>query len=142
MRLDVLCELVLEYEDDSPVVVRTPFEGSGGQGFGVGTGRSEGILAGQVRWANFPRLREDGVFLPEACGVVTTSAGPVLFRLSGISLPPDQQDRRRLVGSARFFTGVESLQWLNDSVGVHEGALDVTSGEVRLQISVCVPDDR
>ena len=139
MRVEQLVELTLEYDGDDPVIVR-PFGGQGGQGFGTGTGRATGRLTGEVRWANFPRRREDGVFLPDIRGVVVTSDGPVLWELHGISLPPDERDQRSLVGSVRFITDVEALAWLNDCVAVHEGALDLQAEVVRLPVWLCLPD--
>jgi hypothetical protein len=139
MRVEELVVLTLEYDGDDPVVVR-PFGGQEGQGFGTGTGRATGRLSGGVRFANFPRRREDGVFLPELRGVLTTEQGPVLWELHGISLPPDERDRRHLVGAVRFCAEAPELRWLNDCVAVHEGELDLEAGVVRIPVWLCRPD--
>lgn len=78
MNIEELVELTLEYDGEDPVVLR-PFGDHEGQGFGLGTGSAAGRLTGDVRWANFPRRREDGVFLPDIRGVIATPEGPVLW---------------------------------------------------------------
>lgn len=139
MRIERIAELTLEYDADDPIVLR-PYGGNEGRAFGTGTGRAVGRLEGQLRWSNFPRRREDGVFLPDIRGVVDTSGGAVLWQLHGISLPPDEADLRLLVGSLRFFTDVAEHGWLNDCVAVHEGVFDLVAGVVRLPVWVCLPD--
>ena len=139
MRIEELAELTLRYDGDDPVIVR-PYGENERQAFGSGTGLATGRLTGEVRWSNFPRRREDGVFLPDIRGVIATDDGPVLFELHGISLPPDERERRHLLGTVRFCTGVDAHRWLNDAVAVHEGSLDVDTGAIRLPVFVCRPD--
>ena len=139
MHLQKLTDLTLTYDGEDPVVVR-PFGPHEGQGFGLGTGSAAGRLAGDVRWANFPRRREDGAFLPDIRGVIATAEGPVLWELHGISLPPDEQEQRHLVGSVRFLADAPTHRWLNDCVAVHEGVLDLDAEVVRLPIWLCQVD--
>lgn len=140
MQVEELCELHLRYDEDGVVVAR-PFGPDGeGQAFGMGTGRAEGRISGTVRWANFPRRRSDGVFLPDIRGAIATADGDVLFEMHGISLVPDEHDRRHLVGTARFVTEIADLRFLLDSVAVFEGSLDVESGDIRIPVRRCVPD--
>lgn len=88
MRLEYLCDLTLDYDEHGLLLLK-PFAGHEGQAFGSGMGRAEGErLHGPVRWANYPRMRDDGVLMPDVRGVVDTEEGPVLFELRGYSLPP------------------------------------------------------
>ena len=94
-------------------------------------GRGEGTLdwdgtEGRIEWTNFPQRRPDGVYLPDITGVIKLvgSDHPIMYRMHGISLLPDQHDRRLFAGPVRWFTEHPGLLWLNDRWGYEEGEID------------------
>lgn len=141
MRLEHLCDFSLEYDALGVALVR-PYAGHEGQGFGTGTGRVTGErLSGDVRWANYPRMADDGVFLPDVRGVIATHAGPVLFEFRGHSVPVAPGSVRRAVTAAvAFRAGDDDHRWLNHVVAVHEGFIDFTTMTMSFPTFVCVAD--
>jgi hypothetical protein len=94
-------------------------------------GRGEGSIewagtTGSIEWTNFPQRRPDGVFMPDVTGVIRLAnhEHPVLYRMHGISLTPDDRDRRLFAGPIRWYTDDPDLHWLNDRWGYEEGELD------------------
>jgi hypothetical protein len=54
------------------------------------------VLRGSVRWANYPRRREDGVWTPDLRGVIRTEDGAeILISLHGQSVQEDPPDLGR-----------------------------------------------
>ncbi len=95
-------------------------------------GRGEGTVdwsgvRGRIEWTNFPPRRPDGAFLPDITGIVRLDGHerPVLYRMHGISLLPDDEGRRLFAGPVRWYTDEPELMWLNDRWGFEEGQLDL-----------------
>src|SRR4051812_9446950 len=82
MRLTALCTMTLRYTSEVHVV--RPF-GAAGVGWGVGDGTVAGPgLSGAVEWSNHPTRRDDGTWLPDIRGVVTTpEKAEVIVELRG-----------------------------------------------------------
>ena len=141
MRLEHLCDFILEYDEDGLTIVR-PFGGSEGQGFGTGLGRAEGErLSGPLRWANFPRMTDDGRLMPRVTGSIATAAGPVLFEFRGYSrLPASGSQRRSVTAAIDFRTEAEEHRWLNDTVAVHGGYIDFATMTTRFPAYACLDD--
>ena len=95
-------------------------------GRGAGTLDWEGT-AGTIEWTNFPPRRSDGVFLPNITGTIhlTGSSNPILYRMRGISLHPDDAGHRLFAGPVRWFTDDPDLLWLNDRWGYEEGQISI-----------------
>lgn len=95
-------------------------------------GRGEGSVLwngveGRIEWTNFPSRRPDGVYLPDITGVIKLdgSDDPIMYRMHGISLVPDEHDRRLFAGPVRWLTDRPDFLWLNDRWGYEEGELDL-----------------
>ena len=84
-----------------------PFGTAEASGFGWGEGSVSGdVLHGSVRWANYPRRREDGVWTPDLRGVIRTEDGAgILISLHGQSVQEDSSD----VARRAILTRVELL---------------------------------
>ena len=120
-----------------------PFGAGEGAGFGWGEGTVTGdVLRGQIRWANYPRRREDGVWTPNLRGVIhTEDSAEILISLHGQSV---QEATPTGVGRA-ILTRVELLSpvggnygWLNTSFIVGEGEIDEETDEWWIQAYVCI----
>lgn len=132
MRLDHLAELELTYRD---LVVIAPY-GDDGVACGEGDGRISGErLTGRARWSNHPKRRADGVFLPDAHGVIETDDGAiVLFHLRGRTSMSGGAGTQNLI--VLFETEADPYRWLNDQVCVAEGI--IADGAMKAQVYVCV----
>ena len=119
------------------------FNGAFVQAFGKGEGTVtwEG-KSGRIEWSNFPTRRPDGVFLPDMSGVIHLDdhQRPVLYRMRGVSLAPDEDGRRLFGGPVQWFTDEPSLHWLNDWWGYEEGEIDVNTLRFRTVAYVLEPD--
>jgi hypothetical protein len=51
----------------------------------------------------------------------------VLYRLQGISPPPDPDGRRLFGATVRWFTDDPELDWLNDRLSFEEGVLEASN---------------
>jgi Protein of unknown function (DUF3237) len=140
MRLEPLFRISMRYADAAWI---RPFGTAEGAGFGWGEGTVTGdVLRGQVRWANNPRRREDGVWTPNLRGVIRTEDGAeVLISLHGQSV---QEETTTGVGRA-ILTRVELLSaaggkygWLNTSFIVGEGEINEETDEWWIQAYVCI----
>jgi hypothetical protein len=110
-------------------------------------GRGEGVVtwgekSGRIEWINFPTRRPDGVFLPDISGVIHLDGyeRPVLYRMRGISLSPDDDGRRLFGGPVQWFTDEPSLKWLNDRWGFEEGEIDINTLRFQTVAHVLKPD--
>src|SRR5262245_8901678 len=87
-----------------------PFGGEEGAGWGVGDGMVSGeVLRGRLRWSNYPRRREDGVWTPNVRGVIDTDDGAaVLLSMHGQSvemrLGDDEGYRRAILVRCELFS--------------------------------------
>jgi hypothetical protein len=110
-------------------------------------GRGEGTVdwggeSGRIEWTNFPPRRADGVYLPDITGTIHLSnhQRPVLYRMQGISLLPDDGGRRLFAGPVRWYTDDPDLAWLNDRWGYEEGELDLETSRFRTRCHALHPD--
>jgi hypothetical protein len=126
VRSEVLYSTEQTYIDETTEFVEL-YDGAFLQMFGRGEGTVIwGDKRGRVEWTNFPTRRPDGVYLPDITGVIKLdrSDHPIMYRLQGISLLPDDNDRRLFAGPVRWYTADPGLLWLNDLWGYEEGELD------------------
>jgi len=126
VRSEVLYSTEQAYIDGTTEVVEL-YEGAFLQTFGRGEGTVNwGGREGRIEWTNFPTRRPDGVFLPDLAGVIKLAGSerPILYRMQGISLLPDNQDCRLVAGPLRWYTDETEYLWLNDRWGYEEGELD------------------
>lgn len=139
MDLEPLGTFRLQY-DQSGLTLLRPFAGHEAQGFGTGTGSIDGErLSGAIRWANYPRMRDDGVLMPDVRGVIDADGGPVLFEFRGYSLATSVATTRLVVSAINFRSEVDQQRWLNDVIAVHDGWIDFTDMSTEFPAFVCVP---
>jgi hypothetical protein len=133
MRLEPIFDMELDYADGFFVIA--PYGGTEGAGYGSGRGRVTGDrVAGDVRWSNHPRRREDGVLIPDAHGVIETEDGArIVFHLAGYSTALEgSKTKRAIVSPATFATDDERYRWLNNVVAVGEGTIDFETLRLRM----------
>lgn len=94
MGLDHLFHIEMKYVGET--VSLQPHGEATGEWFGVLEGAIRGHrLTGRLRWANHARRREDGVWCPDAHGVVTTEDGAqILVTMRGYNVPTKVSDAR------------------------------------------------
>ena len=138
MRLEFLFDAELRYADLD--FLGSVFGGEEGMAFGNGVATFSGSrLQGEARWSNFPRRREDGVFLANVTGALTTHDGAqVLFHFTGYSLASGGV--RRITSPVTFIADSDRYRWLNSIVGMSEGLLSVEDGAstIRLRCYACI----
>ena len=141
MRLEPLCRLSMRYEDAAWM---NPFGEAEGAGFGWGDGTVSGdMFRGTFRWANYPRRREDGVWTPNARGVIKTEDGAdILVSLHGQSVKEETPEgsRRAILARVELLTEHERYRWLNTSFVVGEGEIDEDTEVLWIEAYVCVND--
>lgn len=110
-------------------------------------GRGDGSIdwagtPGYIEWTNFPPRRPDGVYLPDITGTIRFDSHerPILYRMHGISLLPDEQGRRLFAGPVRWYTDDPELIWLNDRWGYEEGELDQETRRFRTRAYLLHPE--
>jgi len=139
MRLEPLCRLSLRYEEGSSWLL--PFGTAESAGFGLGEGEVSGeVLQGTLRWSNYPRRREDGVWTPNVRGVIRTEDGAeILVSLHGQSVKEETPEgyRRAILTRVELLSEHESYRWLNTSFVVGEGEIDEETEELSIQAYVC-----
>ena len=126
MRSELLYSTQQAYIGDTTEFVEL-YDGAFLQMFGRGEGTVElDGTQGYIEWTNFPPRRPDGVYLPDITGVIKLdgSEHPIMYRMRGISLLPDEQDRRLFGGPVRWYTEHPHHLWLNDRWGYEEGELN------------------
>ncbi|HEY7793970.1 MAG TPA: hypothetical protein VIA10_08200, partial [Gaiellaceae bacterium] len=132
------CRLSMRYAEGAWV---NPFGTAERAGFGWGDGTVSGdLLRGGVRWANFPRRREDGVWTPNLRGVITTrDGGDLLVSIHGQSVDEDTPAARRaILARIELTTEAEAFRWLNTCFVVGEREIDEERAEWWLDAYVCV----
>jgi hypothetical protein len=109
-------------------------------GFGHGDGAVGGELEGSIFCANYPRRREDGVWTPNARGVITTKdAEQLLISMHGQSVKEDAPGfLRAITMRIELTTEVERYRWLNTAFLVGEGEIDENVEELWIDAFVCV----
>lgn len=110
-------------------------------------GRGDGTVdwngsTGTIEWTNFPPQRPDGVFMPDLTGVIRLAGHeqPVMYRMHGISLLPDEDGNRLFAGPVRWYTDNPDYIALNDRWGYEEGVIDVETLRFRTQVYLLYPD--
>jgi hypothetical protein len=135
VRLDALCDVRWVYETLQSIEPEGDREGLV---FGQGTATFTGRLEGTATWSNFPRLRGGHAF-PEARGAFNpVDGGLVLFTLTGISSLTDG----RGIHVLRFTTDHEPLLWLNTTLAVGEGSIDVEASVLDMRYYECTVEHR
>ena len=139
MRLEPLCRVSMRYAEGAWV---RPFGTAEAAGFGSGDGAVSGdVLQGSLRWANYPRMREDGVWTPNVRGVIRSEDGAeILISLHGQSVQEDSPGgvRRAILTRVEFLSDHERYRWLNTSFVVGEGEIDEETEEFWAQTYICV----
>jgi hypothetical protein len=110
-------------------------------GYGHGDGEVSGEIEGTAMWANYPRRRQDGVWTPNARGVITTNDGEeILLSIHGQSVHESTETgyRRAILVRIELTTEVERYRWLNTCFLVAEGEIDEETEELWLETYVCV----
>jgi hypothetical protein len=125
MRLEHLYRLRFGYEANWA---------AGAERFGVAEGRCEGRVAGRFRGANRPRIREDGVYLPELRGAIEVDGGGVLLVEIGGRGRVGEDGSFAATGWATHLSDGEAHARLDDLVCV----VDATSGVDDERVSVDV----
>jgi len=126
MRSEVLYTTEQGYIDGTVAAVEL-FDGAFLQMIGRGQGTIDWAgTHGSIEWTNFPPRRADGAFLPDITGIIRLEGHdrPIMYRMNGISLLPNEQGRRLFSGPVRWYTDDPGLLWLNDRWGYEEGVLD------------------
>lgn len=139
MRLDHLFDIDMKYVGET--VELRPHGEASGEWFGVLEGAIRGPrLTGRLRWANHARRREDGVWCPDAHGVVTAEDGAqILMTMRGYNVPPKVSgEKGSVVATCTFSSSEAKYRWLNDVIAVVEGTRDAERNETRLKAYACV----
>jgi Protein of unknown function (DUF3237) len=140
VRLERLCKLSMHYLAAS---WQQPY-GSGDDaeflGFGHGDGQVTGEIEGELFWANYPRRRQDGVWTPNARGVITTGDGEqLLVSMHGQSVKEDSpRHLRAIIMRIELTTDAERYRWLNTAFLVGEGEIDEEREDLWIDVFVCV----
>jgi hypothetical protein len=137
VRLEPFCRVSMRYGSAS---WHRPYGGEEGLGFGHGDGTASGGLEGSLVWANFPRRREDGVWMPNLRGTITARDGSeILLSIHGQSVEEDASGHRRaILARVELTTEAEPFRWLNTCFLVGEGEIDEERENWWLDVFVCV----
>jgi hypothetical protein len=142
MRLEYLCRFRMRYARSSwhYPYSRGSARGEEGLGFGQGEGQATGEIEGNLVWANYPRRREDGVWMPNLRGYITTKQGhEILVSIHGQSVEEVPAGRwRAILARVELTSKAEPYRWLNTCFVVGEGEIDEESEEWWLTTYVCV----
>lgn len=110
-------------------------------GYASGAGTLSGpALTGAFRFSNLPRRREDGTWLPDIRGYVTTDDGAgVLLEARGISVPETGPGQARdVVCALTFRTSDARYAWLDRVSAIMEARHDPQTSRMRLRAFACV----
>jgi hypothetical protein len=90
-------------------------------------------LSGAYRTVQFPRWRADGLYVPDAHGLIETEAGDlVATRVGGYVIPaPAEPGKWTITHWMRFWTGAAELAWLNSTVAFGVGTMIDNQARVR-----------
>jgi hypothetical protein len=141
MRLESFGKITMRYGSGS---WQRPYTaGNEAMGFGDGDGEISGEIEGSLAWANYPRRREDGVWLPNVRGRITTTEGQtILMNMHGQSvLESARGTRRAILARLELATGDERYRWLNTCFFVGEGEIDEDTDVAWLNLFVCVNEE-
>ncbi len=140
MRLEFLFDAEFAYQGG--LELTRPYGGKEGQGFGVGTGTVQGErVRGTLQWSNYPRLREDGVLLPDARGRIETEDGAhILFAIQGYAIRKAQGSGRTVIHTMTFKTQDGAYQWLNLVYALGEGRVS-TGPDPSVRYYACLSDE-
>jgi hypothetical protein len=115
--------------------------GTEGQAFAYATsGRVDGErLAGVYRVVQSPRWRADGLYLPDAHGLIQTDPGEQVATRAGGYVVPVQgaSDQWTIAHWMRFWTGAPELDWLNSTLAFGTGTM--VEGEARVRYFIASP---
>lgn len=145
MRLEPLCTVTMRYTSASwhEPYGRDVESAVEAVGFGQGDGEVTGDIEGTVRWANYPRRREDGVWTPDVRGVLTTQAGKsLLLSMHGQSVAERAPGHRRAVTVRVELTSEDAeYRWLNTCFLVGEGEIDEDRVHIQLKMFVAINEE-
>ena len=115
--------------------------GVGAQFYGVMEGTLHGDrLSGTLHLTNLAQGRPDGVNTPSLRGILTTGDGAGIWvELDGLATLRPDDGARVFVTTCRLRTGDLAYEWVNRTVGVVEGVLDVETGAARARLLECRP---
>jgi hypothetical protein len=139
VRLDHLFDIDMKYVGET--VVLHPHGKATAEWLGVLEGDiRRPRLTGRLRWADHARQREDGVWCPDAHGVVTTEdRAQILMTMRGYNVPATDSGAKGYVVAACTFSSSDArYRWLNDVMAVVEGTRDSERNETRLKAYACV----
>ncbi|HEV2035890.1 MAG TPA: hypothetical protein VGU71_17135 [Candidatus Dormibacteraeota bacterium] len=90
-------------------------------------------LSGSYRTVQFPRWRADGLYVPDAHGLIeTTSGDQVATKAGGYVIPArGEPDKWTITHWMRFWTGAAKLDWLNSTVAFGVGSMIDNEAHVR-----------
>ncbi|MDX6513207.1 MAG: hypothetical protein QOE36_2711 [Gaiellaceae bacterium] len=127
MKLDALYRARFAYSEEYDV------NAPDARGVFIAEGRCEGELTGRLRGMNHPRVRSDGVYLPNFQGVIETDdSARIVFDLRGYGA--EREDGRFAVhGSITHSTADERYARLNDIVCVF--AAEAFESEVVFEVA-------
>ena len=96
-------------------------------------------LSGEYRLTQFPRLRVDGVLLPDVHGLIETQSGAqVATKAGGFGLQvPGEPGNRNVTHWMRLWTGAPELAWVNSVVAFGVGSF--VDDEARISYYVAAP---
>jgi hypothetical protein len=141
MKLEPLCRLSMRYVESAWA---RPFGGEEGAGWGSGDGTVTGdVLRGTLRWSNYPRRREDGVWTPNVRGVIATDDGAsIMLSMHGQSVEQSTETGllRAILVRLEFLTDDARYRWINTVFAVAEGEIDEDTEEIWFDAFVCVND--
>ncbi len=90
-------------------------------------------LSGSYRTVQFPRWRADGLYVPDAHGLIETESGDqVATKVGGYVIPvPGEADKWTITHWMRLWTGSADLDWLNSTVAFGVGSMVGDEAHVR-----------
>jgi hypothetical protein len=138
VRLEPFCTMRMRYTESSWHQLFS--DGGEWLGYGQGDGTVTGELEGQVAWSNYPRRREDGVWMPNLRGCIKVAPGrDVLVSVHGQSIAEQgDEPRRAILGRVELATEDAAYRWLNTSFLVGEGEIDEQREHWWIATFVCV----
>jgi len=139
MRLEPFGKFTMRYARAS---WHRPYGGKEGLGYGDGDGELTGEITGSLTWANYPRRREDGVWMPNVRGQIHTADGAdILMSVHGQSVAERAAGQKRaLLVRIELTTEAPAYRWLNTCFLVGEGEIDEELDDAWIAAFVCIND--